>query len=86
MGLVNIVVPHDQLDTEVKNWCADILERSPTALMIAKRSFNADFENIRGIGALGLSALKLYYDTDELKEGVRAFLEKRKPEFRKRVK
>jgi 2-ketocyclohexanecarboxyl-CoA hydrolase len=86
IGLVNIVVPHDQLDTEVKSWCADVLERSPTALMIAKRSFNADSENIRGIGALGLSALKLYYDTDESKEGVRAFLEKRKPEFRKRIK
>lgn len=54
--------------------------------MIAKRSFNADSENIRGIGALGLSALKLYYDTDESKEGVKAFLEKWPPEFRKYAK
>jgi len=83
MGLCNTVVPHDELDAEVDKWCAEIIEKSPTALAIAKRSFNADSENIRGIGSLGLQALKLYYDTEESKEGVRAFLEKRKPEFRK---
>ena len=83
MGLCNIVVPHDQLDAEVEKWCAEILEKSPTALAIAKRSFNADTESIRGIGSLGLQALKLYYETEESKEGVRAFLEKRKPDFRK---
>jgi 2-ketocyclohexanecarboxyl-CoA hydrolase len=86
MGLVNAVVPHDQLDAEVARWCAEIMERSPTAIAIAKRSFNADSENIRGIGALGMQALKLYYATEESKEGVRAFNEKRKPEFRKFVK
>lgn len=83
MGLCNVVVPHDQLDAEVDKWCREILERSPTALAIAKRSFNADTEHIRGIGNLGLQALKLFYATDESKEGVNAFLEKRKPEFRK---
>ncbi len=83
MGLCNVVVPHDQLDAEVDKWCREILERSPTALAIAKRSFNADTEHIRGIGNLGLQALKLYYATDESKEGVKSFLEKRKPEFRK---
>ncbi len=83
MGLCNTVVPHDQLDAEVEKWCAEILEKSPTALAIAKRSFNADTESIRGIGSLGFQALKLYYETEESKEGVRAFLEKRKPDFRK---
>lgn len=83
MGLCNVVVPHDQLDAEVDKWCQEILERSPTALAIAKRSFNADTEHIRGIGSLGLQALKLYYASEESKEGVNAFLEKRKPEFRK---
>ena len=82
MGLCNVVVPHDQLDAEVDKWCQEILEKSPTALTIAKRSFNADSDHIRGIGGLGLQALKLYYATDESKEGVKAFLEKRKPEFR----
>jgi 2-ketocyclohexanecarboxyl-CoA hydrolase len=83
MGLVNTVVPHDQLDTEVATWCAEIMERSPTAITIAKRSFNADSDNIRGIGGIGMQALSLYYATEESREGVRAFNEKRKPDFRK---
>ncbi|MCH8239173.1 MAG: 2-ketocyclohexanecarboxyl-CoA hydrolase [Proteobacteria bacterium] len=86
MGLCNVVVPDDQLDGEVAKWCREIVEKSPTALAIAKRSFNADTDHIRGIGNLGLQALKLYYATDESKEGVNAFLEKRKPEFRKFVR
>lgn len=83
IGLCNVVVPHDQLDAEVDKWCAEIVERSPTAIAIAKRSFNASTEHIRGIGNLGLQALSLYYDTEESKEGVRAFHEKRKPDFRR---
>lgn len=86
IGLVNVVVPHDQLDAEVSRWCAEILERSPTAIAIAKRSFNADSDNIRGIGAMGMQTLKLYYDSEESREGVRAFTEKRKPDFRKYAK
>ncbi len=86
MGLVNTVVPHDQLDAEVARWCAEIMERSPTAIAIAKRSFNADSENIRGIGAMGMQMLKLYYDSEESREGVRAFAEKRKPDFRRHAK
>ncbi len=82
MGLCNTVVPHDQLDAEVNLWCAEILDKSPTALAIAKRSFNAESEHIRGIGALGLQAVALYYQTAESREGVRAFLEKRSPIFR----
>ncbi|HTW69867.1 MAG TPA: enoyl-CoA hydratase-related protein [Acetobacteraceae bacterium] len=86
MGLVNKVVPDDQLDAEVEAWCKEIAERSPTAIAIAKRSFNADSDNIAGIGALGMQALKLFYASDESKEGVASFLEKRKPEFRKHYK
>jgi len=82
MGLVNKVVPADELDAEVAAWCQEILALSPTAITIAKRSFNADSENIRGIGALGFEALALYYQSDEAKEGTAAFLEKRKPGFR----
>jgi len=83
MGLVNKVVPADELDAEVEAWCREILALSPTAIAIAKRSFNADSENIRGIGALGFEALALYYDTEEAKEGTTAFLEKRRPDFRR---
>src|SRR6202049_2410562 len=71
MGLVNAVVPHDQLDAEGARWCAEIVERSPTAIAIAKRSFNADSDSIRGIGAMGMQTLKLYYDSEESREGGR---------------
>lgn len=83
MGLVNVVVPHDELDEEVATWCAELMERSPTALAIAKRSFNAATESFRGLASLGMQSLALYYETEESKEGVRAFAEKRKPDFRK---
>ena len=83
MGLVNTVVPNDQLDAEVEKWCVEIMEKSPTAIAIAKRSFNMDTESIRGIAGMGMYALSLYYDTDESKEGGVAFKEKRKPDFRK---
>lgn len=83
MGLCNAVVPHDQLDAEIDRWCAEILEKSPTAIAIAKRSFNAATEDIRGIGSLGMQALALFYQTEESKEGVNAFVQKRKPDFRK---
>ncbi len=86
MGLVNAVVPADQLDQEVARWCAEIMEKSPTALAIAKRSFNADSDNIRGIAGQGMQTLSLYYASPESREGVAAFNEKRKPDFRKFVK
>jgi 2-ketocyclohexanecarboxyl-CoA hydrolase len=81
MGLINQVVPDDQLDAEVETWCTEINERSPTAIAIAKRSFNADTESIRGIGMLGFESLALYFGTDEAKEGGNAFREKRAPDF-----
>ncbi|MFZ5780243.1 MAG: enoyl-CoA hydratase-related protein [Pseudomonadota bacterium] len=85
MGLVNKVVPDSELDAEVARWCAEIMERSPTAIALAKRSFNADTESIRGIASMGLQALALYYGTAESKEGGNAFREKRKPRFREQV-
>lgn len=81
MGLVNAVVPASELDAEVARWCDEILALSPTAIAIAKRSFNADSDSIRGISSLGMQALALYYGTDESHEGVNAFLQKRKPRF-----
>jgi 2-ketocyclohexanecarboxyl-CoA hydrolase len=82
MGLVNKVVPHEELDREVDLWCREIVEKSPTAIAIAKRSFNADSASIAGISHLGLEALAQYYTSEESREGVRAFMEKRKPDFR----
>ena len=86
MGLVNAVVPHEQLDAEVQRWCDEIAERSPTAIAIAKRSFNMDTAHQAGIAGMGLLALKLYYGTDESREGVNAMKDKRKPEFRRHRK
>jgi 2-ketocyclohexanecarboxyl-CoA hydrolase len=83
MGLVNKVVPAAELDAAVKDWTDKIGQRSPTALALAKRSFNADSDNIRGISSLGLLAVKMFYDTAESKEGVAAFNEKRTPDFHK---
>jgi len=86
MGLINKVVPEADLDAEVEQWCQEIAERSPTAIAIAKRSFNADSENIRGIANMGFQTVALYYDTDEAKEGGNAFREKRKPDFAGKLK
>jgi len=85
MGLINKAVPMAELDAAVTQWTDTLAERSPTALAFLKRSFNADSDSIRGISNMALHAVKLYYDTDESKEGVNAFNEKRKPDFHKFV-
>jgi naphthoate synthase len=82
MGLVNAVVPAAELRAETERWCRELLEKSPTALKLAKQSFNADTEHIAGITELGFAALELYYATPEAQEGRNAFLEKRPPRFR----
>ncbi len=85
MGLVNEVFPDAELDAKVDEWCRELVQRSPTAIALAKRSFNADTESIRGIGSLGMQGLALYYGTEESKEGGAALREKRDPDFRKFV-
>jgi 2-ketocyclohexanecarboxyl-CoA hydrolase len=83
MGLVNAVVPAAELRAETEKWCRELLEKSPTALKLAKYSFNADTDHIHGITELGFAALELYYGTAEADEGRRAFLERRPAKFRK---
>ncbi|MCP4007268.1 MAG: 1,4-dihydroxy-2-naphthoyl-CoA synthase [bacterium] len=85
MGLVNKVVPEAELDAEAAAWCAKLVQRSPTAIALAKRSFNADSESIRGIGGMGFVGLSLYYGTKESEEGGAALNEKRDPDFRRFV-
>jgi len=83
MGLVNAVVPYEQLDEEVEKWCNDLLEKSPIALKMLKASFQAESDGTEGITNLSIGALKMYYSTEEALEGRNAFMEKRKPEFNK---
>lgn len=80
-GLVNKVVPADQLRAEVRAWADEILLLSPTSLKVLKQSMNIDTEHFAGIGQMAYSSLKLFSDSAEAKEGITAFNEKRKPDF-----
>lgn len=81
MGMVNKVVPFDDLETECVAWAQEMLEFSPTALRFMKASFNAATDGLAGIQQLAGDATLLYYTTEEAKEGRDAFKEKRKPDF-----
>ncbi|MGI6105269.1 MAG: 1,4-dihydroxy-2-naphthoyl-CoA synthase [Raoultibacter sp.] len=81
MGMVNKVVPFDQLESECVSWAQEMLQFSPTALRFMKASFNAATDGLAGIQQLAGDATLLYYTTDEAKEGRDAFKEKRDPEF-----
>jgi len=83
MGLVNKVVPAKDLRAEVEQWCRELLEKSPTALALAKQSFNIDSETRAGVAEFATTALNLYYQTGEALEGRNAFVEKRPVDFRK---
>ncbi len=83
MGLVNTVVPLKDLRAEVEKWCAELLEKSPTALALAKQSFNIDSEQRAGVAQFAHTALNLYYQTEEAMEGRNAFVEKRPVNFKK---
>jgi 2-ketocyclohexanecarboxyl-CoA hydrolase len=80
-GLVNQVVPGERLRDEVREWASDMIGLSPTALRFLKQSFNADTEHVAGIGQLAFSGLGLFLETEEAQEGVRAFSEKRAPDY-----
>jgi naphthoate synthase len=81
MGLVNKVVPLEELETETVKWAEEMLEKSPTALRFLKAAMNADTDGLAGLQQLAGDATLLYYTTDEAKEGRDAFKEKRKPDF-----
>ena len=80
-GLVNRVVPLAELRDEVRRWADEILALSPTALRFLKQSFNADTEHLAGVGQVAFSGLGAFVGSDEAQEGVRAFAEKRAPDF-----
>lgn len=80
-GLVNKVVPLDELMDAALAWAAEIGEKSPTAIRFLKQSFNADTDHQAGLSAMAMSALDLYTHTPEGQEGAAAFAEKRSPDF-----
>ena len=80
-GLVNWVVPLDQLEERTLQVCRRILEMSPLALRLLKAGFNADSDGLAGIQQLAGDATLLFYMGEEAQEGRDAFLEKRKPDF-----
>ena len=83
MGLVNKVVPQQELEAETRLWCDKMLSKSPTALRFLKASFNADTDHVYGIQALAHGATHLFYGTEESKEGRESWKAKREPDFSK---
>ncbi|MGE4170091.1 MAG: 1,4-dihydroxy-2-naphthoyl-CoA synthase [Candidatus Margulisiibacteriota bacterium] len=83
MGLVNTVVPYEQLEAETVQWCKEMLQHSPIALRCLKAALNADCDGQAGLQELAGNATMLYYMSEEGQEGRNAFVEKRKPNFSK---
>lgn len=83
MGMVNCVVPFEQLEDTVVEWAETMMQHSPLALRMIKAGLNAELDGQAGIQQLAGDATMLYYMLDEAQEGGRAFLEKRKPDFKK---
>ena len=83
MGMVNKVVPFEQLEEETVQWAREMLQFSPTALRFMKASFNAATDGLAGLQQFAGDATLLYYTTAEAMEGRDAFKEKRKPDFSK---
>ena len=83
MGLVNCVVPCEQLEAETIQWCREMLANSPLALRCLKAALNADCDGQAGLQELAGNATLLYYLSEEGQEGRNAYVEKRTPDFRK---
>ncbi len=81
MGLVNTVVPLDELEEETVRWCREMLELSPFALRLLKASFHAAEDGLSGIQQLAHDTNLLFYASDEAREGREAYKRKRKPDF-----
>jgi naphthoate synthase len=83
MGLVNRVVPLEELEEETVAWCREMLELSPFSLRLLKASFNAAEDGMAGIQQLAHDANLLFYGSEEAQEGRDAYREKRRPDFGK---
>ena len=83
MGMINTIVPNEKLEEETLNWCREILNNSPTSIKCLKAALNADCDGQTGLQQLAGLTTMLFYQTAEAQEGRNAFVEKRKPDFKK---
>ncbi|MDG1105859.1 MAG: 1,4-dihydroxy-2-naphthoyl-CoA synthase [Cyclobacteriaceae bacterium] len=86
MGMVNKVVPLEELEASTVQWCQIIMKRSPMAIRMIKRGLNAELDGQRGLMEFAGDATLMYYMMEEAQEGKNAFLEKRSPDFKKFTK
>ena len=84
MGMVNAVIPHDELEATAYEWAQEILQKSPTSIKMLKFAMNLTDDGMVGQQVFAGEATRLAYMTEEAKEGRNAFLEKRKPNFEKK--
>ncbi|WP_258104596.1 1,4-dihydroxy-2-naphthoyl-CoA synthase [Marinoscillum sp. MHG1-6] len=83
MGMVNKVVPLEELEATTVSWCRTIMQRSPMAIRMIKRGLNAELDGQRGLMEMAGDATLMFYLMEEAQEGKNAFLEKRNPDFKK---
>ena len=83
MGMVNKVVPVEELENEGVQWAREVLQMSPLAIRLLKSAFNAELDGQAGIQELAGNSTLLYYMSEEAQEGRNAYVEKRKPDFSK---
>lgn len=84
MGMVNAVIPHDELESTAYQWAQEILEKSPISIKMLKFAMNLTDDGMVGQQVFAGEATRLAYMSDEAIEGRNAFLEKRKPNFEKK--
>ncbi|XP_058087706.1 1,4-dihydroxy-2-naphthoyl-CoA synthase, peroxisomal [Magnolia sinica] len=83
MGLVNTVVPLENLEQETVKWCREITRNSPTAIRVMKSALNAVDDGHAGLQEMAGNATLMFYGTEEGAEGKKAYLERRRPDFSK---